>query len=169
MQLEFPFIDKLFGKPKKQSPGQLGVFEEIRENCATVGCWSFTGALGNTLKEKYGSLYVYLLEVCDIIRKKSDRECNFILTSSELLTLFTLHHDWRPQGVLTEEDFGYIHTINARRIYCSSSIPRNEMLLGVNPTKDASTFYGERPNFKQLESPLHALRYAAIKVHDFLL
>ena len=51
--------------------------------------WDFSTALGDTIKEKYESLYVKVVEVTNVVHRKTLRGgANWIVTSPEVASIF---------------------------------------------------------------------------------
>jgi hypothetical protein len=51
--------------------------------------WDFQTALGDTIREKYESLYVKVVEVSNVINRKMVRgQANWVVTSPEVASMF---------------------------------------------------------------------------------
>jgi hypothetical protein len=65
------------------------VLTDLRNNAGTVAAWDFNTALGDTIKEKYESLYVKVVEVSNVVHRKTLRGgCNWLVTSPEVASIF---------------------------------------------------------------------------------
>jgi hypothetical protein len=65
------------------------VLSDLRNNAGTVASWDFNTALGDTIKEKYESLYVKVVEVSNVVHRKTLRGgCNWLVTSPEVASIF---------------------------------------------------------------------------------
>lgn len=156
-------------EPIKATSSPLEVFKDIREHCATVGSWDYLHALGDTILEKYESLYAYMVEASDIIQQKSGQYCNFIVVSSEVSAIFECATaGYSPNPNYDGDDFGYLGDINQRwRIYKSINTPVNQMILGVNSDGTSLPFFGnQRPDF-QNDFYAHSRKYALINLQNF--
>ena len=125
------------------------VLTDIRNNAGTVTSWDFATALGDTIKEKYESLYVKIVEVSNVVHRKTLRGgCNWIVTSPEVASMFeTATAGFAPN---TSETFTssigiqYVGTVNARwRLYKDPLFPTNQLLLGYKGDSymDSGYFY----------------------------
>ena len=125
------------------------VLTDIRNNAGTVTSWDFATALGDTIKEKYEALYVKVVEVSNVVHRKTLRGgCNWIVTSPEVASMFeTATAGFAPN---TSETFTssigiqYVGTVNARwRLYKDPLFPTNQLLLGYKGDSymDSGYFY----------------------------
>jgi hypothetical protein len=125
------------------------VLTDIRNNAGTVTSWDFATALGDTIKEKYEALYVKIVEVSNVVHRKTLRGgCNWIVTSPEVASMFeTATAGFAPN---TSETFTssigiqYVGTVNARwRLYKDPLFPTNQLLLGYKGDSymDSGYFY----------------------------
>jgi hypothetical protein len=53
-----------------------------------VAQWDFNTALGDTIKEKYESLYVKVVEISNVINRQCCSGANWIVTSPEVASIF---------------------------------------------------------------------------------
>jgi len=99
------------------------VITDLRNNAGTVSAWDYNTALGETIKEKYESLYVKIVEVSNVIHRKTLRGgANFIVTSPEVASIFetaTAGFAPAPSETFTSSlGIQYVGTVNNRyRIY----------------------------------------------------
>ena len=125
------------------------VLTDIRNNAGTVTSWDFATALGDTIKEKYEALFVKVVEISNVVHRKTLRGgCNWIVTSPEVASMFeTATAGFAPN---TSETFTssigiqYVGTVNARwRLYKDPLFPTNQLLLGYKGDSymDSGYFY----------------------------
>lgn len=125
------------------------VLTDLRLNAGTVAAWDFNTALGDTIKEKYESLYVKIVEVSNVVHRKTLRGgANWIVTSPEVASIFeTATAGFAPQ---TSETFTssigiqYVGTVASRwRLYKDPLFPTNQILLGYRGDSymDSGYFY----------------------------
>lgn len=125
------------------------ILQDLRSNAGTVATWDFNTALGDTIKEKYESLYVKVVEISNIVHRKTLRGgCNWIVTSPEVASIFetaTAGFAPAPSETFTSSlGIQYVGTVNARwRLYKDPLFPTNQMLLGYKGDSymDAGYFY----------------------------
>lgn len=104
--------------------------KELRDNASKIGCWSFTNAIGENLKEKYESLNNYLNEV------GPNMSC---ITSPEICSIFECDIKFEPitsslyEEIWQSEDSHgnakLIGSINNRHLYKGCLLPLNEIIL----------------------------------------
>jgi len=125
------------------------VLTDLRLNAGTVAAWDFNTALGDTIKEKYESLYVKIVEVSNVVHRKTLRGgANWIVTSPEVASIFeTATAGFAPQPSETfTSSIGiqYVGTVAARwRLYKDPLFPTNQILLGYKGDSymDSGYFY----------------------------
>jgi len=99
------------------------VLFDLLNNAGTVSAWDFSTALGDTIKERYESLYVKIVEVSNVIHRKTLRGgANWIVTSPEVASIFetaTAGFAPAPSETFTSRlGIQYFGTINNRwRLY----------------------------------------------------
>jgi hypothetical protein len=112
------------------------VLTDLRNNAGTVAAWDFNTAMGQTIKEKYESLYIKIVEVSAVIHRKTLRGgANWIVCSPEVAAIFeTATAGFAPN---TSETFTssigiqYVGTVNARwRLYKDPLFPSGQLLMG---------------------------------------
>jgi hypothetical protein len=65
------------------------ILTDLRNNAGTIAVWDFNTALGDTVKEKYESLFVKVTEVSAVVHRKTLRGgCNWLVTSPEVAAIF---------------------------------------------------------------------------------
>jgi hypothetical protein len=125
------------------------VLTDLRNNAGTVTAWDFNTALGDTIKEKYESLYVKLVEVSALIHKKTLRGgANWVVCSPEVAAIFetaTAGFAPAPSETFTSSlGIQYVGTVNNRwRLYKDPLFPTNQLLLGYKGDNymDSGYFY----------------------------
>lgn len=125
------------------------VLGDLRTNAGTVTAWDFDTTLGDTIKEKYESLYVKLVEVSAVVHRKTLRGgCNWIVTSPEVASMFetaTAGFAPAPSETFTASlGVQYVGTVNNRwRIYKDPLYPSNQLLMGYKGDTylDSGYFY----------------------------
>lgn len=125
------------------------VLTDLRMNAGTVAAWDFNTALGDTLKEKYESLYVKVSEISAVIHRKTLRGgANWIVTSPEVASIFetaTAGFAPNPSETFTSSlGVQYVGTVNSKwRLYKDPLFPVGQILLGYKGDSymDAGYFY----------------------------
>jgi len=125
------------------------VLGDLRNNAGTVSAWDFNTALGDTIKEKYESLYVKVVEVSNVIHRKTLRGgANFIVTSPEVASVFetaTAGFAPAPSETFTSSlGIQYVGTVNNRwRLYKDPLFPTGQLLMGYKGDSymDSGYFY----------------------------
>lgn len=125
------------------------VLTDLRNNAGTVSSWDFNTALGDTIKEKYESLYVKVVEVSNVIHRKTLRGgANWIVTSPEVASIFeTATAGFAPASSETfSSSLGiqYVGTVNNRwRLYKDPLFPTSQLLMGYKGDSymDSGYFY----------------------------
>ena len=112
------------------------VLTDLRNNAGTVSAWDFNTAMGDTIKEKYESLYIKIVEVSAVIHRKTLRGgANWIVTSPEVAAIFetaTAGFAPAPSETFTSSlGIQYVGTVNARwRLYKDPLFPSGQLLMG---------------------------------------
>jgi hypothetical protein len=125
------------------------VLTDLRNNAGTVAAWDFNTSLGETIKEKYESLYVKIVEVSNVIHRKTLRGgANWLVTSPEVASIFetaTAGFAPAPSETFTSSlGIQYVGTVNNRwRLYKDPLFPTNQILLGYKGDSymDSGYFY----------------------------
>jgi hypothetical protein len=125
------------------------VLGDLRNNAGTVSAWDFNTALGETIKEKYESLYVKVVEISNVIHRKTLRGgANWIVTSPEVASIFetaTAGFAPAPSETFTSSlGVQYVGTVNNRwRLYKDPLFPSNQLLMGYKGDSymDSGYFY----------------------------
>jgi hypothetical protein len=125
------------------------VLTDLRNNAGTVTAWDFNTALGDTIKEKYESLYVKVVEVSNVVHRKTLRGgANWLVTSPEVASIFetaTAGFAPAPSETFTSSlGIQYVGTVNNRwRLYKDPLFPTNQILMGYKGDSymDSGYFY----------------------------
>jgi hypothetical protein len=125
------------------------VLTDLRNNAGTVAAWDFNTALGETIKEKYESLYIKIVELSNVVHRKTLRGgCNWLVTSPEVASIFetaTAGFAPAPSETFTSSlGIQYVGTVNNRwRLYKDPLFPNNQILLGYKGDSymDSGYFY----------------------------
>ena len=125
------------------------VLGDLRNNAGTVSAWDFSTAIGQTIKEKYEALYVKIIEVSNVIHRKTLRGgANFIVTSPEVASIFetaTAGFAPAPSETFTSSlGVQYVGTVaNRYRLYKDPLFPTNQLLMGYKGDSymDSGYFY----------------------------
>jgi hypothetical protein len=125
------------------------VLTDLRNNAGTIAAWDFNTALGETIKEKYESLYVKIVEISAVIHRKTLRGgANWLVTSPEVASIFetaTAGFAPAPSETFTSSlGIQYVGTVNNRwRLYKDPLFPTNQILLGYKGDSymDSGYFY----------------------------
>lgn len=125
------------------------VLTDLRNNAGTVSVWDFNTSLGDTIKEKYESLYVKIVEVSAVIHRKTLRGgANWLVTSPEVASIFetaTAGFAPAPSETFTSSlGIQYVGTVNNRwRLYKDPLFPQGQVLMGYRGDSymDSGYFY----------------------------
>lgn len=125
------------------------VLTDLRNNAGTVAAWDFNTALGDTIKEKYESLYVKVVEVSNVVHRKTLRGgCNWLVTSPEVASIFeTATAGFAPtpsENFTSSLGIQYVGTVNNRwRLYKDPLFPSGQILMGYRGDSymDSGYFY----------------------------
>ena len=125
------------------------VIQDLRNNAGTVAAWDLATALGDTIKEKYEALYVKIVEVSNVVHRKTLRGgANFLVTSPEVASIFetaTAGFAPAPSETFTSSlGIQYVGTVaNRYRLYKDPLFPNNQILMGYKGDSymDSGYFY----------------------------
>lgn len=113
------------------------VLTDLRNNAGTVSAWDFNTTLGDTLKEKYESLFIKLVEISNIVHRKTLRGgANWIVCSPEVASIFEtatagFGPTISPDGFTGLLGIQYVGTINGKwKMYKDPLFPTGQILLG---------------------------------------
>jgi hypothetical protein len=146
-----------FVKPTFEKFFDSHELSDIARNAGTVCSWDFNTALGDTIMEKYESLYVKCYEVTNVLLKKGAAGYFWIVTSPEIASIFeTSRGGFAPVSSKEFESniiggvmplgmpvIDYKGAVSARwRLYTDGLMPSNMLLIGCNDTKECNSHYG---------------------------
>lgn len=125
------------------------VLTDLRNNAGTIAVWDYNTALGDTIKEKYESLYVKVVEVSNVVHRKTLRGgCNWLVTSPEVASIFetaTAGFAPAPSDTFTSSlGVQYVGTVNNRwRLYKDPMFQQGQILMGFKGDSymDSGYFY----------------------------
>lgn len=125
------------------------VLADLRNNAGTVAAWDFNTALGDTIKERYESLYVKLVELSNVIHRKTLRgSANWIVCSPEVASIFeTATAGFAPtmsDTFTSSLGVQYVGTVNQKwKLYKDPLFPVGQILVGYKGDSymDSGYFY----------------------------
>lgn len=112
------------------------IINDLVNGAGTVVNWNFATALGDTLKERYESLYVKIVETSNLIMKKTLRgQANWIVASPEVCSIFEVATAGFAPSQATEFESAlgiqYVGMVSNRwKLYKDPLFPTNKVLLG---------------------------------------
>lgn len=138
---------------------------QLMENAGTVALWDFHTALGDTLNEKYESLYLKLSELTNVLITKGAEGYFWAAGGIEICSLFECTSNFNPaEAEVGEYPFDSQYYLGAKdgvydkgtisdkwRLFFCPRIPGDQILIGVNNQKE------------------HWIRYARLKIHNLYL
>lgn len=136
------------------------VLTDLRNNAGTIAVWDFNTALGDTIKEKYESLYVKVVELSAVVHRKTLRGgCNWLVTSPEVASIFetaTAGFAPAPSETFTASlGIQYVGTINNRwRLYKDPLFPQGQILAGYKGDSYMDTGYFYCPYVPLTQTPV---------------
>lgn len=158
----------------------LKVVSKISEIATTKTTWDFHSAFGDTVIEKYESLYIKLIETSNLINNKTLRGgANFIITSPEIGSIFQTatsgyyYVDSNPVFGLVK-DCG---TVNSRwRLFENILMKQGKIIMGYKGKNnlDSGLFLGiknlaHNTQYCFAETPNSGDYYAIIDVENFMI
>jgi hypothetical protein len=136
------------------------VLTDLRNNAGTVAAWDFNTALGDTIKEKYESLYVKVVEVSNVVHRKTLRGgCNWLVTSPEVASIFeTATAGFAPapsENFTSSLGVQYVGTVNNRwRLYKDPLFPAGQILMGYKGDSYMDSGYFYMPYVPLTQTPV---------------
>lgn len=112
------------------------ILGDLLNNAGTVSAWDFATAAGDTIKEKYESLFVKLVEISNVVHRKTLRGgCNWIVTSPEVASIFeTATAGFAPapsDGFTGGLGIQYVGSISSKwKLYKDPLFKTNQILMG---------------------------------------
>lgn len=153
--LEFDY--KLpFKKPTFKKFFSHNQLMDIAEKASVRAAWDFNTALGDTIKEKYESLYVKLIEVNKCLVAKGAKGYFWVVTSPEIASVFETacmgfnpisYQEYESMIVGGVEPQGipcitYCGEVSRKwRLYKDTEFPVNKALVGCNDTPESCDHY----------------------------
>lgn len=134
--------------------------QDISNNACTVCAWDFNTCLGDTIKEKYESLYVKLHELTNVLVKKGAKGYFWIVCSENISAIIetctagfmpspidcldTYNTPLQGQYPLGMESIEYVGLLNGKwRIYRDSEMTYDSsLIIGCNDRREDPTHYG---------------------------
>jgi hypothetical protein len=119
-------------------------FLSVFESAITVSCWDFNSALGDTLREKYESLPLIVINVASVVAKNLSKAEYFWLAIPPVFSpVFDRLDDcveYRPMG---GTECKYLGILSGRlKVYECPALPENAMLVGCGDRVMPGTHYG---------------------------
>ncbi len=126
------------------------IITDLKERAGVRCAWDFNSALGDTIMEKYESLYVKLVEINNVLIHKGAKGFFWIAAGPEVASIFetatagfapalSSFGDQVPLGMTNVYAIG---TINRRwKIYCDPAIDSNLLIMGVGMEKEPDCNY----------------------------
>lgn len=127
------------------------ILTDLKNNAGTVATWDYATALGDTIREKYESLYIKIIEVSSIIHRKTFRGgATWIVTSPEIAELLTnaiSYTNWTARDQNSELFYhGTMNNRNRWRLFSSkTAISRDTILLGYKGEREHDSGYFYNP------------------------
>jgi hypothetical protein len=154
-------VSKSFQTPTFDKFFSYDEIMDIAGSAGTVTSWDFNSALGDTIMEKYESLYVKAVELNNVLMRKGAVGYFWIVTSPEVASIFeTATAGFHPSpseefdrmaeykaidGVMPQglPTMHYCGGVNRKwRLYKYSEVPTNMFLMGCNDQREDSSHYG---------------------------
>lgn len=136
------------------------VITDLRNNAGTVATWDFNTTLGETVKEKYESLYVKLVEIGNLIHKKTLRgAANWIVCSPEVAAIFeSATAGFAPtmsDSFTVSAGIQYVGAVNQKwQIYKDPLFPTTSILMGYKGSTPLDSGYYYCPYVPLTQSPV---------------
>lgn len=143
-----------FEKPTFDNFFEHDELMDMAMNAATVSAWDFNSALGDTIMEKYESLYVKVAEMTNVLLKKGAKGYFWIVCNPEVASIFEtattgyrpcacdedlLLHGQQPMGL---SEVRHLGLINAKwRLYVDTEMEPNKLLIGCNDKREDNLHY----------------------------
>jgi hypothetical protein len=124
----------------------------LLQTAGTKTSWSWQDALGDTIMEKYESLYVKAIELTNVLVAKGAKGYFWIATSPALASIFQTATsgfqpsaeelgDHKPMGVKLPQYVGLVHS--KWRLYSCDEFPQDQLLIGCNDYTNFRKHYGQ--------------------------
>lgn len=136
------------------------ILTDLRNNAGTIAVWDFNTSLGDTIKEKYESLYVKVVEISNVVHRKTLRGgCNWVVTSPEVASIFeTATAGFAPapsESFTSSLGVQYVGTVNNRwRLYKDPMFPQGQILMGYKGDSYMDSGYFYMPYVPLTQTPV---------------
>lgn len=133
---------------------------DLLNYAGTVSSWDFSTSLGDTIKEKYESLFVKITEVSNVIHRKTLRgAANWIVCSPEVASIFeTSVAGFAPtlsDNFTSTLGIQYVGTINGRwRLFKDPFFPVSQILMGYKGDSYMDSGYYYCPYVPLTQTPV---------------
>lgn len=125
------------------------ILGDLRRNAGTISAWDFNTALGTNIKEKYEALYVKLVEVTNVVHRKTLRGgANWIVTSPEVASILeTATAGFAPtvsETFTSSAGIQYVGAVSKKwALYKDPLFPAGQLLMGYKGTSymDSGFFF----------------------------
>jgi len=110
----------------------------LREKPGTMAACDWNTALGNTIKEKYESFYIKLIEITNVCVRKGASGLFWVVTSPEIGSMFETASNGFSESGLTQIPMGskevyHLGTIARQwRVYIDPLWEADELMVGAN-------------------------------------
>lgn len=135
------------------------IIGDLRNNAGTVAAWDLGTALGDTIKEKYEALYVKLVEISNVVHKKTLRGgANWLICSPEVAAIFeSATAGYAPtmsDTFTTSAGIQYVGAVNSKwRIYKDPQFPSNQLVMGYKGDSPMDSGYYYCPYVPLTQTP----------------
>jgi hypothetical protein len=148
--------DKSFEKPTFENFFTTEELADIARTAGTVAIWDFNSCLGDTIKEKYESLYIKCHELTAVLMRKGAAGYFWICCSPEIGSIFeTACYGFWPAPYdknNSDPDLGiaplgvpelrYRGAVNHKwRLYTDTDMPSDMLLIGCNDKREDPRHY----------------------------
>lgn len=136
------------------------ILTDLRLGAGTVSAWDYATAEGDTIKEKYESLYVKMVQLTNVIQRKTLRGgANFIVTSPEVAAIFEASvAGFAPtisDTFTSSMGIQYVGAINSKwRLFKDPQFPTGQLLLGYKGDNAFDTGYYYCPYVPLTQTPV---------------
>ena len=115
--------------------------QALIDSAKCAACWDFNTALGTTLKQKYESLYIKIVEVSQILIRKGASGYFWIMCSPAISTMFETttrlksmqKHEYYPMGTVDKQCIGVLD--KRWRVYVDPSMSLEDLIIGCETTE----------------------------------
>jgi hypothetical protein len=135
------------------------ILNDLRQTAGTVTAWDYNAAPGDTIKEKYETLFVKIVQASAVIHRKTLRGgANWIVTTPEIAAIFeTATAGFAPtpgEGFTASLGVQYVGSVNNRwRIYKDPTAPDNQILMGYKGDNYMDSGYFYCPYIPLVQTP----------------